>query len=116
VIISEIGQAYDTPDDVVFDDLLEAAFPGQPLGRSILGTVDTVSGFGRDDLHGYMGERYSAPGMVLAAAGGLDHQALVRLARERFTKLPDRRNNGAPKALFQGGEIRKERDLEQTHL
>src|SRR3990167_7270946 len=62
VIISEIGQAHDTPDDVVFDDLLEAAFPGQPLGRSILGTVDTVSGFGRDDLHGYMGERYLAPG------------------------------------------------------
>ena len=77
---------------------------GATGGRSILGTVDTVSGFGRDDLHGYMGERYSAPGMVLAAAGGLDHQALVRLAQERFTKLPGQRNNGAPKALFQGGE------------
>ncbi|MDZ4382232.1 MAG: pitrilysin family protein [Parvibaculum sp.] len=116
VIISEIGQAHDTPDDVVFDDLLEAAFPGQPLGRSILGTVDTVSGFGRDDLHGYMNERYLAPGMVLAAAGGVDHETLVRLASERFTTLRQHKSNGAAKAAFEGGEIRKERDLEQTHL
>lgn len=116
VIISEIGQAHDTPDDVVFDDLLAAAFPGQPLGRSILGTVETVSGFGRNDLQGYMSERYLAPGMVLAAAGGIDHGQLVQLARERFTTLPQHKTAGASRAMFKGGEIRKERDLEQTHL
>ncbi|ABS62301.1 peptidase M16 domain protein [Parvibaculum lavamentivorans DS-1] len=116
VIISEIGQAHDTPDDVVFDDLLEAAYPGQPLGRSILGTVDTVSAFSRDELQGYMGQRYLAPGMVLAAAGGLEHEQLVRLARERFGDLPRRVTNGAERAVFSSGERRKDRDLEQVHL
>ncbi|PKQ07365.1 MAG: peptidase M16 [Alphaproteobacteria bacterium HGW-Alphaproteobacteria-12] len=116
VIISEIGQAHDTPDDIVFDDLLEAAYAGQPLGRSILGTVDTVSGFGRDELQGYMGARYLAPGMVLAAAGGLEHEQLVKLARERFGDLPRRVTNGADPAAFGGGERRTVRDLEQAHL
>lgn len=116
VIISEIGQAHDTPDDVVFDDLLEAAYRDQPLGRSILGTVDTVSGFSRDELQGYMGQRYLAPGMVLAAAGGVDHEELVRLAAERFGALPNRKTNGAEPAIFRAGERRKERDLEQVHL
>lgn len=116
VIISEIGQAHDTPDDVVFDDLLEAAYPGQPLGRSILGTVDTVSGFGRDDLNGYMNERYLAQGMVLAAAGGVDHKELVKLAERRFAAVPWRPVTHAPCAVFKGGEVRKERDLEQAHL
>lgn len=116
VIISEIGEAHDTPDDMVFDNLLEAAYPGQPLGRSILGTVDTVSGFDRDELKGYMGERYQAPGMVLAAAGGLDHEALVRLARDRFGGLQSQKTPAANPAAFRGGEHRIERDLEQVHL
>jgi predicted Zn-dependent peptidase len=116
VIISEIGQAHDTPDDVVFDDLLEAAYQDQPLGRSILGTVETVSNFSRDELQGYMGQRYLAPGMVLAAAGGVDHQELVRLAGDRFGALPNRKSNGAETAIFRPGERRKERDLEQVHL
>jgi predicted Zn-dependent peptidase len=116
VIISEIGQAHDTPDDVVFDDLLEAAYQDQPLGRSILGTVETVSNFSRDELQGYMGQRYLAPGMVLAAAGGVDHQELVKLAGDRFGALPNRKSNGAETAIFRPGERRKERDLEQVHL
>ncbi len=116
VIISEIGQAHDTPDDMVFDHLLEAAYPDQPLGRSILGTIDTVSGFGRDALQGYMSQRYLAPGMVLAGAGGIDHGALVALARERFGALPSRGTNGVEPARFAGGERRIERDLEQAHL
>ena len=116
VIISEIGQAHDTPDDVVFDDLLEAAYRDQPLGRSILGTVDTVSSFSRGELQGYMGQRYLAPGMVLAAAGGVDHEDIVRLAAERFGALPNRKTNGAEPAIFRAGERRKERDLEQVHL
>ena len=116
VIISEIGQAHDTPDDMVFDYLLEAAYPHQPLGRSILGTVDTVSGFGRDALQSYMSERYLAPSMVLAGAGGIDHAALVALARERFGALRSRGTNGAEPARFSGGERRIERDLEQAHL
>lgn len=116
VVIQEIGQSLDTPDDLVFDHLLDAAYPGQPLGRTILGTVDTVTGFGRDALQGYMAERYYAPGMVVAAAGGVDHETLVALADERFAGLPRRISNGAEPAAFHGGERREERDLEQAHV
>jgi predicted Zn-dependent peptidase len=116
VVIQEIGQSLDTPDDLVFDHLLEAAYPGQALGRSILGTVDTVTSFDRDALRGYMSERYQAPGMVLAAAGAVDHAALVALAGERFGELPRRRGNGAEPATFRGGDRRETRDLEQAHV
>ncbi|HEX7776583.1 MAG TPA: pitrilysin family protein [Parvibaculum sp.] len=116
VVIQEIGQSLDTPDDLVFDHLLEAAYPGQALGRSILGTVDMVTNFDRDTLRNYMAERYQAPGMVLAAAGAVDHAALVALARERFGELPKRRSNGVEPASFRGGDRRETRDLEQAHV
>ena len=58
VIFQEIGQALDTPDDLVFDRMQEAAFPEQPLGRPILGTLDSVGGFTADDLSAYMHSHY----------------------------------------------------------
>jgi predicted Zn-dependent peptidase len=116
VVIQEIGQSLDTPDDLVFDHLLEAAYPGQALGRSILGTVDTVASFDREALQGYMAERYQAPGMVLAAAGAVDHAALVMLARDRFGALATSRNSHIEPASFRGGDRRETRDLEQAHV
>ncbi len=116
VVIQEIGQSLDTPDDLVFDHLLEAAYPAQALGRTILGTVDTVRSFGRDALQGYMSERYQAPGMVLAAAGAVDHAELVALAEERFAALPGARERGLEPAKFRGGERRETRELEQAHV
>lgn len=117
VIIQEIGQAQDTPDDLVFDHLLEAAYPGQALGRSILGTVDNVRNFGRGELQSYMLDRYHADSMVLAAAGGVDHDALVEKAEEAFGGIQSRRSNDLiEKAQFTGGERREERELEQAHL
>lgn len=116
VVIQEIGQSLDTPDDLVFDHLLGAAFPGQPMGRTILGTVETVKGFDRDALQTYMDERYQAGGMVLAAAGAIDHAELVALGRESFSNLQQRKSNGAELAKFMGGERREERDLEQAHV
>lgn len=116
VIIQEIGQANDTPDDLVFDHFLSAAFPEQALGRPILGTVGTVSGFGRDDLKGYMDQRYGAGSMVLAAAGAVDHAALVAQAQDVFGDLPTAVERGHDPARFAGRDVREERDLEQAHL
>ena len=69
VILQEIGQALDTPDDIIFDWLQEAAYPAQPFGRTILGPAERVSGFGRPDLAGFVGEHYGPDRMILAAAG-----------------------------------------------
>jgi len=88
VILQEIGQALDTPDDVIFDWLQEAAYPGQPLGRTILGPSERVAGFSRADLSGFVAEHYSPARMILSAAGAVDHDTIVREAERYFGHLP----------------------------
>lgn len=116
VILQEIGQAEDTPDDIIFDHFQETAFPDQPMGRPILGSAELVRNFTRDHVAGYMAQHYAAPGMVLAATGNLEHERLVDLAREHFADL--RTSGGAPRqdARYGGGDFRKEDDLEQVHF
>ena len=70
VILQEIAAAGDSPDDVAHDLAQAAAFPGQPVGRPILGTRESVRSFTPDDLTAYMQSHYAPGSMVLAAAGG----------------------------------------------
>src|SRR6185312_15286554 len=88
VILQEIGQANDTPDDIIFDLFQERAFPDQAMGRPVLGRAEIISRIGRDTVADYMRRHYAAPGMLLAAAGNIDHDALAALARRAFTHLP----------------------------
>ena len=89
VVIQEIAQVHDTPDDMVFDHFQETAFPDQPIGRSILGTVEKVGGFSRQALMGYMADQYSAENMVVVAAGRVDHDDFASLVEDAFDSLPD---------------------------
>lgn len=116
VILQEIGQALDTPDDVIFDWLQAEAFPDQALGRTILGPSERVRNFSRDDLSGFVGERYGPDRMILSAAGAVDHAALVRAAEALFGHLPRQEVNGSDPARFAGGERRVIKDLEQAHF
>lgn len=116
VVIQEIGQAYDTPDDFVFDRFQETAYPGQPLGRPILGSAERIGAMSRQVISGYMRENYSAPKMVLAAAGRVDHNACVKLAQEAFRDLPRPLGRQSEPARYRGGEAYEERELEQIHL
>ena len=77
VIVQEIGATEDAPDDLVFDHLQETAFPHQPVGRSILGTPETVRSFNPARLRAYLSRNYRAPNMVVAVAGAVDHKAIV---------------------------------------
>jgi len=116
VILQEIGQALDTPDDVIFDWLQEAAFPAQALGRTILGPAERVSGFGRDDLSGFVGQHYGPERMILSAAGGVDHATIVRAAEKIFGHLTPGAPDTVQPAVFTGGERREEKALEQAHF
>ncbi|MGE5147427.1 MAG: M16 family metallopeptidase [Candidatus Eiseniibacteriota bacterium] len=116
VVLQEIGQAHDTPDDIIFDHFQEAAFPDQPLGRPVLGQASIVGAMPRTALVDYMGSRYRAPDMVLAAAGNLRHDDLVKLAREHFTELPSGQLDGRAPADYRGGFYREAKDLEQLHV
>ncbi len=116
VILQEIGQAEDTPDDIIFDHLQLTAFPDQALGRPILGAPDIVRRLDRADLRSYLGSRYGASTMLLVGAGRIDHEALVRLAEERFRDLAARADIVHEPARFMGGERRHSKELEQAHL
>ncbi|HIM77023.1 MAG TPA: insulinase family protein [Rhodospirillales bacterium] len=116
VIVQEINQSFDTPDDVVFDYFQETAFPDQALGRPVLGTADLVRAMTPDTLLGYISKHYSATGMVFAAAGNLDHQRLVDLAEDAFDSLPEPTNGGHEQARYVGGDSHQTRDLEQAHV
>jgi len=116
VVVQEIGQTEDTPDDIVFDHLQEQAFPGQPLGRSILGTVEKVQAMDRARLGGFMDKHYVASSLVLCAAGAVDHDGLVALAERHFADLPTQTAGAYEPAVYGGGEVRAERDLEQVHF
>ena len=116
VILQEIGQALDTPDDIIFDWLQEASYPDQPFGRTILGPAERVAGFNREDLTRFVAEHYGPDQMILAAAGGVDHDAIVAQATEVFGGL---KPVGAPTvqvAAFGGLERREIKDLEQVHF
>jgi predicted Zn-dependent peptidase len=116
VILQEIGQAADTPDDIIFDWLQEKAYPDQPIGRTILGETARVSGFTKDDLATFVSEHYGPDQMILAAAGAVDHDAIVAQAEALFGDMPARPALIADAATFRGGESRKVKELEQAHL
>jgi predicted Zn-dependent peptidase len=116
VILQEIGQALDTPDDVIFDWLQEAAYPGQPLGRTILGPSERVGAFSRDDLRQFVGQHYGPGQMVLAAAGAVDHDQIMKIAEELFGHLSPLLGSVPDVAQFAGGERREIKTLEQVHF
>lgn len=116
VILQEIHQSHDTPDDIVFDYFQETAYPDQAMGRPVLGTVDLVRSMDRATVLDYMKDNYSASQMVFAAAGNFDHDTVVRQAEEAFTHLPSHREHSRHLPSYQGGDYRDDRDLEQVHL
>ncbi|MCP5038372.1 MAG: insulinase family protein [Rhodobacteraceae bacterium] len=116
VILQEIGQALDTPDDVVFDWLQEAAYPDQPLGRTILGPAERVKAFSQGDLAGFIAEHYGPERMVLSAAGAVDHDQIMRLTEAAFGRLRRGKDTILTPAGFGVGERRETRELEQVHF
>ncbi|MBC7801347.1 MAG: insulinase family protein [Gemmatimonadaceae bacterium] len=116
VILQEIGQANDTPDDIIFDRFQETAYPDQPMGRPVLGTEDGIAAMGRDTLTAYMRGHYAAGNIVVAAAGALQHDTVVDLAREHFADLPGAMPGAWSPGTYRGGEFREARDLDQVHI
>ncbi|GKY89519.1 M16 family metallopeptidase [Sinisalibacter aestuarii] len=116
VILQEIGQALDTPDDVIFDWLQEVAFPDQPMGRTILGPAERVRAFSREDLARFVAEHYAPERMILSAAGAVDHDMLMRLAERAFGHLVPGQAGPVAPAGFVGGERRELKTLEQVHF
>lgn len=116
VVRQEIAQVNDTPDDLVFDLLQEAGYPDQAAGRSILGKPDRVARFQRDELRSFMDRGYGASRMVLAVAGAVQEDNLIKLAEERFGGVTTGEAPPPEPSRWIGGRAVDHRDIEQIHL
>jgi predicted Zn-dependent peptidase len=116
VVLSEIGEAADSPEDRVFDLAQALAFPDQPMGRPILGTAETLAGLDVPALSGWRDRHYAAPGLVLVAAGAVSHAQLLALAETHLAGLPGHAPPVALPACFAGGVAGEKRRTEQSHM
>lgn len=112
-ILSQLQEIENNNQEVVFDHLHATAYQGTPLAKSVYGTTDNIQSINSNDLLKYVGTHYKAPRMVLAAAGGVNHDQLVRLSEEFFGKLKANYQGEVPDVLpcrFSGSEIRMRDD------
>ncbi|WP_375268917.1 M16 family metallopeptidase [Phenylobacterium sp.] len=117
VIGQEIAEVADTPDDLVFELAQEAAFAGQPLGRSILGTTASIGTATPEALSDWRDQLYAPDALVISAAGAVDEATLLRLAERDFAAArPAAAAPQAPEARFAGGQVVTARKLEQANL
>jgi predicted Zn-dependent peptidase len=123
VILEEIAMNEDDPGDLVHELFTEALLGDQPLGRPVLGTVDSINALTRNQIAGYYRRRYRPPHMVVAAAGNVDHAKVVRLVKKAFADVPVDADaepaapRGGHRAIRGGGTVRVlERPTEQAHL
>ena len=118
VIIQEIQQSQDIPDDIIFDHFLETAYPNQAIGRPVLGKADIIKRIKRDNIVKYMKRQYSASRIIIAAAGNIKHDNLVEITEKAFCDFPSGINltNTIEPPKYYGGDYREERDLAQVHV
>ena len=122
VVLEEIAMRDDDPEDTLGDEFLSAMFGDHPVGRPVIGSVESVSAMTRSQLRSFHIRRYIPERMVLAVAGNIDHAHVVALAREYFgarlikgrTLLPPRK--GAGRLVGSPALTLINRDSEQTHL
>lgn len=116
VILQEIGAYEDTPDEVVFDMVMETAYAGGAIGRRILGTPKTVRAQNRGTMRDFLNRNYCIPSMVVSAAGALEHDQLVSEIGSKFDSFRRESLSAPDAARYTGGEQRRIKKLEQAHV
>jgi predicted Zn-dependent peptidase len=110
VVLEEIAMNEDDPSDSVHEAFTAQLFGDTPLGRPILGTVDSINAITRDQIYEHYVDRYTPPRLVVAAAGNLDHDTVVRLTEQAFAEGP-RQGDFDPAARPAPPRLRSESDL-----
>jgi processing peptidase subunit beta len=118
VILREAQEINGQPEEVVFDYLHATAYQGSSLGMTILGPDENIKSITREDLQEYIKTNYTAPRIVLSAAGGVDHDELVKLAEKHFGGLSSESHiDMVPPCPFTGSELRMRDDsMPQAHI
>lgn len=116
VVAQERGEAFDQPDDRVFELHQATAYPNQPLGRPILGLAETIRAISPDDLARFRDAHMSPDRIVIAAAGAYDRAAILDLAHARFADLKAFAPPAPTPAQSGAGVAQEARKLEQSHI
>lgn len=116
VILQEISQTFDTPDEALFEYFQEVAFPNQSFGRSILGTPENVNSFNRQMILEYLNSSYYSSNVFIGAAGNFNSSAFESIIEEKFQGLPANGNKHNEAVFYKGGETRTKKDLEQLQI
>jgi predicted Zn-dependent peptidase len=116
VILQEIAATRDSPDEIAYELLQEAAYPEQSIGRPILGTTDSVTRFSATDLRAFLSANYGASRMVVSAAGKVDHGRLVRHVEAQFGGMNGGIGGRFEAAKYVGGIRTSAKRFEQSHL
>ena len=114
VISQEIAEVQDNPDDLAYEKFYELAYSNHPLGRSILGTVDTISKFDTNIFQNYINQHYTTDNIVISLAGKVDHLEATKLIEELFPSFTSGGSKNYLAAKYIGGYNLLEKDLEQT--
>jgi len=115
VICQEIASTLDSPDDLAFEKLSSVAFSDQPIGRSILGTSETIAKFSTSDMQAYVAKHHHADNMFLSAAGKVNHDDVVKMAEEYFSFATGNAAIFEP-AKYTGGVSLISKELEQSNI
>lgn len=116
VILQEIGECEDNPDDVLFDNISEVCYGTHSLGRPILGTRDSILNMPRQSIFDFVNQNYHGQNMIFAASGGVTHEAMLDLAQKYMHFKKSDQKPVSPYPQWQGGVRFIHKDLEQVHL
>lgn len=116
VILQEIAQNFDSPDDAIHDEFQRQAYGENAMGKAILGTNETIMAMTPDHLFNFVHKNYTTDNLVLAAAGNINHDDFVEKVDHYFQDLKQSAFTVPEKSVYQGGEIKTKRDIEQLQL
>lgn len=116
VVVQEIKQTIDTPDDIIFDYLQEKSFPNQALGRSILGPAEKIRSYTAQTLNDYRSANYAAENTVVCAVGNINHDDFVKMVEKRMGGMQKHTSFTPDKQFYSGGTFTEKRDIEQAHM
>ena len=116
VVVQEIKQTIDTPDDIIFDYLQNQAFPDQAVGRSILGPAEKVRSYTSETLSNYRQSNYAAQNTVVCAVGNINHDKFVKMVEKRMGNMQAKAHFNVDKQIYKGGTFSETRDIEQAHM
>jgi predicted Zn-dependent peptidase len=115
VIIQEIGQSLDQPEDFLSDLVQKEAWGDTGLGRPVLGTAEIIRKIPRTRMQHYLNSHYAGPQIIFAGAGAVTHEQMLAWSNKFLAALPTKANTRTDTASFAGGDAREERDIEQLH-